>query len=99
MNNNENDKKWGSSTDDKLNGWSIIYSAPYSPKSCPIELKWAYGKNYVAHPDQFHKDRTCSDVIKLFRKRYYTKEGQFVCHKQIRNCKEFCDKFMKMMIY
>ena len=40
-------------------GWNIIWTVPYWAKSQPIELVWAYIKNYVArmyHPGRSHKD-------------------------------------------
>ena len=40
-------------------GWNIIWTVPYWAKSQPIELVWAYIKNYVArmyHPGRTHKD-------------------------------------------
>ena len=40
-------------------GWHIIWTVPYWAKSQPIELVWAYIKNYVArmyHPGRSHKD-------------------------------------------
>ena len=40
-------------------GWHIIWTVPYWAKSQPIELAWAYVKNYVArmyHPGRTHKD-------------------------------------------
>ena len=40
-------------------GWKIIWTVPYWAKSQPIELVWAYIKNYVArmyHPGRSHKD-------------------------------------------
>ena len=40
-------------------GWNIIWTVPYWAKSQPIELVWAYVKNYVArmyHPGRTHKD-------------------------------------------
>ena len=40
-------------------GWKIIWTVPYWAKSQPIELAWAYIKNYVArmyHPGRTHKD-------------------------------------------
>ena len=40
-------------------GWEIIFTVPYWAKSQPIELVWAYIKNYVARmyfPGRSHKD-------------------------------------------
>ena len=40
-------------------GWKIIWTVPYWAKSQPIELAWAFVKNYVArmyHPGRTHKD-------------------------------------------
>ena len=40
-------------------GWNIIWMVPYWVKSQPIELPWAFVKNYVAHvhhPGHSHKD-------------------------------------------
>ena len=40
-------------------GWEIIFTVPYWAKSQPIELAWAYIKNYVARmyfPGRTHKD-------------------------------------------
>ena len=40
-------------------GWEIIFTVPYWAKSQPIELAWAYIKNYVARmyfPGRSHKD-------------------------------------------
>ena len=40
-------------------GWEIIFTVPYWAKSQPIELVWAYIKNYVARmyfPGRTHKD-------------------------------------------
>ena len=39
--------------------WHIIWTVPYWAKSQPIELAWAYIKNYVSrmyHPGRTHKD-------------------------------------------
>ncbi len=40
-------------------GWGLIFTVPYWAKSQPIELAWAYIKNYVARndfPGRTHKD-------------------------------------------
>lgn len=40
-------------------GWEIIWTVPYWARSQPIELAWAYIKNFVArkyHPGRTHKD-------------------------------------------
>ena len=43
-------------------GWEIIFTVPYWAKSQPIELVWAFIKNYVAH--MYHPGRTHKDLRK-----------------------------------
>ena len=38
-------------------GWSIIFTAPYTPTEGAIELKWADGKNYVGKPENYYVSR------------------------------------------
>jgi hypothetical protein len=52
-------------------GWSIIFNAPYTPTEGCIELKWAVGKGYVAHPDRQTTNRSVGTVIKQLRTRWY----------------------------
>ena len=41
-------------------GWFIIFTVPYWARSQPIELAWAYVKNYVAR--RYHPGRTSSQL-------------------------------------
>ena len=41
-------------------GWFIIFTVPYWARSQPIELAWAYVKNYVGR--RYHPDRTSAQL-------------------------------------
>ena len=52
-------------------GWSMEFSAPYiSPQVC-VELRWAYGKNYVGSNQQQFTGRSLADIVQQLRRRFY----------------------------
>ena len=52
-------------------GWVMEFSAPYvSPQVC-IELRWAYGKNFVAANEQQTAGRTLAEIVEQLRRRFY----------------------------
>ena len=69
-------------------------------KGC-IELKWAIGKGFVAHPDQQAPKRSVGTVISQLRKRWY--DGHFDCDEGVhitedQECLrmvEHCEKVMQ----
>ena len=77
-------------------GWSMIFNAPYSSEEACIELKWAHGKGYVAHPVQQLPNRSVGMVIKQLRYRWYNghfdeKKSRIVteaeeCYRNVLHC-------------
>jgi len=53
-------------------GWRVIFSAPYVSTHIPVELKWAYGKNFVASPTNCSPRRSVARVTNLLRQRWYS---------------------------
>ena len=64
-------REWGPA-DSK--GWRIIFSAPYVSTQVAVELKWTYGKNYVANPISCSPKRSVAMVTDLLRQRWYSQE-------------------------
>ena len=56
--------------DEFLKWWKNHFTAPYTPTFWPVELMWAFGKNYVALPQNQEVGRTPSQTIKLLRDRF-----------------------------
>ena len=71
-----NDKKgkWGPPDS---NGWSAILSLPYASPQIPVELKWAFGKNYVANPKNCNTaHKPVAKVTQMLRERWYSADEQ-----------------------
>ncbi len=56
------------------NGWRALYSAPYVSPQVAVELKWAYGKNHVANPQNCQIGRSVAMVTSLLRERWYSED-------------------------
>ena len=50
---------------------NVKFTAPYSPELHAIELMWADGKGYVAHPTNCHSDRHISELPILMRQKFH----------------------------
>jgi transposase len=81
-------------------GYQLIYTPPYTPTVQPIELVWAYVKNYVAR--QYESNRP----MELLRNQ--TLEGFYgnhdlhhqgvtanLCHNMIEHCHKWCNEFIE----
>jgi hypothetical protein len=74
-------------------GWSIIFTPPYSPKQCAIELKWADGKNFVANPRNKRNCETFALAIKAIRRRWY--KGPTKCSDLITHCELYMEQLIQ----
>jgi hypothetical protein len=50
-------------------GWQLVYTPPYQCESQPIEMLWAYVKNYVGR--QMQKDHSVETVTSMTRRGFY----------------------------
>ncbi len=61
--------KWGP---EGSKGWSVIFSAPYVSTHVAVELKWAFGKNFVANPANRSVDMSVAMLTSTLRERWYS---------------------------
>lgn len=81
-------------------GWIIIFTPPYMPIFQPIEMIWAYGKNFVArtYTNTRTKDQARQAIFDGF---YGSKDHNHsgvsaeMCEKIINNCLEACNMHIK----
>jgi hypothetical protein len=80
-------------------GWQLIYTAPYQCESQPIEMVWAYVKNYVGrHVSNVH---TVNHAAALTRLGFYGDEASnhapidaSLCKQLIDHVQTWCNAFI-----
>ena len=84
----------------KEHGYQCIYTPPYTPTVQPIEMIWAYVKNYVAR--QYTKNRNKQQLVEQTRRGFYghpaTKHRgvtAHLCTKLINHCHKWSNKFIE----
>jgi transposase len=81
-------------------GYELIYTPPYTPTVQPIEMIWAYVKNYVGR--LYKKQRNKNELMDQIREGFYgnvvTKHKGVtsdLCTKVINHCHKWCDNFIE----
>jgi hypothetical protein len=80
-------------------GWQLVYTPPYQCEAQPIEMLWAYVKNYVGR--QMGSDHSVAAVTRLTRAGFYGDEvnnhsavDADLCGRLIKHVHAWCDAFI-----
>ena len=80
-------------------GWQLIYTPPYQCESQPIEMLWAYVKNYVGRV--MSNDHSIETVTQLTRQGFYgDSENNHaavdadLCQRLINHVLKWCNRFI-----
>ena len=80
-------------------GWQLVYTPPYQCESQPIEMLWAYVKNYVGR--QMQKDHSVETVTRLTRQGFYgdsasnhAPASESLCKQLIQHVHNWCNAFI-----
>lgn len=83
--------------------WQLIYTPPYTPVVQPIELVWAYTKNFVA--SEYQTGRTLHQLQDDVKRAFYgdldlehTGVTAQMCTKMIDNSRKWCNNFINKNI-
>jgi hypothetical protein len=81
-------------------GWQLLYTPPYQCESQPIELLWAYVKNYLGR--QMKNDHSVATVTQLTRAGFYGDEQSGhgaadagLCNRLIEHVHKWCNAFIR----
>jgi hypothetical protein len=80
-------------------GWQLVYTPPYQCESQPIEMLWAYVKNYVGR--QMKNDHSVEIVTSMTRRGFYGDEANnhapvsdTLCKQLIYHVHTWCNAFI-----
>lgn len=84
-------------------GWQLVYTPPYQCEAQPIEMLWAYVKNYVGR--QMSSDHSVAGVTQLTRAGFYGDEvnnhaavDADLCGRLIKHVHTWCNAFIALDI-
>jgi hypothetical protein len=82
-------------------GWKLVYTPPYQCESQPIEMLWAYVKNYVGR--QMQKDHSVETVTLMTRRGFYGDTASnhapvdsALCKRLIKHVHTWCNRFVML---
>ena len=65
----------------------MAYTSPF----IPVELPWAYGKNYVGSPENCFEGRSFAQIIEMLRSRWLSPEST-KCSAMYKSCENSMNK-------
>jgi transposase len=82
-------------------GYSLLFTPPYSPRLQPIELFWAGGKNHVARLYNPGQPRTIEETRKQLREGFYgnAERPPIDCRNLVEHALKECDFYISNPAY